>query len=180
MQRVVYIALFLLVAAVPFGCVSEGPPLPPRPEPRSIAQPQGMEATTLVLTADQVPVDSNGNGYADTFRVIIYLFGDRRRHELPIHVDGSFVFELSNADGDLLARWALDQEETRQGRFEAMVGPGYGFTLNILDVASDRVSDRLANLRCVFVPRTGEPIEVRGAATIRVGLLGARPRASSQ
>lgn len=180
MLRVGLIVSSFMVAVAPLGCVSEGPPLPPRPEPRSIAQPQGMEATTLVLTADQVPADSDGNGYADTFRVIIYLFGDRRRHELPIHVDGSFVFELSNSEGDLLARWALDEEAARQGRFEAMVGPGYGFTLNILDVGSDRISDRLANLRCVFLPRSGDPIEVRGAATIRVGLLGSRPRTSSR
>lgn len=170
-QRKLFLAV-LCCAAGSGGCVPDGPQPPPRPRPIAVPQPSGMSAKTLVLTADQVPSDSSGNGYADTFQVIIYIFGDRNRHELPIHVDGTMIFELTAASGETLARWSLDEQQVRDGQFEALVGPGYGFTLNILDVATDRTENRLADLRAVFIPVQGQPIETRGAATIRVGRVG--------
>ncbi len=173
MMRVMRVcAITIVVASGIFGCVAEGPALQPRPQPRDVPEPAGMVPRTIVLTADQIPVDSDGNGYADSFRVILYLFGDRSRHELPIHAEGTFVFELITLEGDLLARWMMDGEMARASRFESLVGPGYGFSLNMLDVGSDQTANRMANLRAVFAPAVGDPIEARGSATIRIGRIG--------
>src|SRR5690606_21989879 len=76
------------------GCVADGPQPPERQQPRSIETPEGLKVHTVVLAAEQYPADTDNNGFVDTFGVDVFLFPRSDRFPLPIHVPGSFVFEL--------------------------------------------------------------------------------------
>jgi hypothetical protein len=169
-------ALLSLACASAAGCVADGPQPPPRPEPREIAQPSGLRASRVVLSADPVATDTNGNGFADTFRVTVYLFPPADQHPLPIHQDGTMIFELTSPGGETIRRWELGPERVAAARFRPPVGPGHLFTLSLLDNGTDRLEVSSAVLRCRFVPTDapGEAIEVNGQATIRLGALRGR------
>lgn len=153
------------------GCVTEGPPV--RRKPRNIPEPAGLMPARILLNAGPFPEDADGNGYADTFSISVFLFPAEDRHPIPIHSTGMFVFMLSTEGGEPIAEWRLEGREEERARVTLLPGPGYIFELNINDVASDRLLFRTASLRCSFIPVDGDPIDVRGPANVRVGRTGA-------
>jgi len=128
---------------------------------------------TILLSVAPYPTDSDNNRYADTIMVTVYLFPDPVRHALPIHAAGSFRFRLTDPDGATLAEWHIPPEEVDRARVRTPPGPGYCLSLNINDVASDRVSVRSGSLTCTFEPLDGsEPVSVRGQSTVQIGPTG--------
>jgi hypothetical protein len=148
------------------SCVTEGPPAPPAPRP-SPPQPADARPDHLVTTAPQVPEDTDRNGYYDQFTVTVYLFDSR--YATPIDVPGTFEFRLSAPDGRELARWAFDESRTRAALRRFMVGPGYQFSLNLLDAGGDRLPLTEALLCPEFRPAGGEAVVPRGGVTVMVG-----------
>jgi len=167
----------LMLALVPalVGCVADGPQPAPRPEPRVIQEPPGLEPRTLVISAEPFPVDTDENGYVDTFRVSAFIFPDQRTHPVPTYADGTFVFEMTDEEGERIARWELGQDRVERARVRPLVGPGHVFTLSLLDVGSDRTPLMRGNLTCSFIPAgktESEAVVARGAATLRIGPTG--------
>jgi hypothetical protein len=157
------------------GCVTDGPAPEPRPQPRVVREPPGLTPESIVLSAEPFPIDTDDNGFADTFRVSAFLFPDPRKHPLPIHADGTFIFTLTDENEQRVARWELGQTEVDRARVRPLVGPGHLFVLSLLDVTTDRISSLRGNLTCEFIPEGGakeDAIRARGTATLRIGPTG--------
>jgi len=166
------IASVVSVASVT-GCVNDGPQPPPRPQPREITQPTNVQPQRIVLSAEPFPVDTDENGFYDTFGATVFLFGDETRYPLPVHAPGRLELILTDPDGRDIAVWALTQDQVNRARARSPTGlNGYALSLNINDVASDRLPATRANLICRFIPEEGPSIVSRGSASVRVGPAG--------
>ncbi len=167
-----FLAMLVAAALLPLsGCVTEGGP-PPRQKPRVIPEPSGLRADKIVLSATAFPEDVDDNGFADTFRVSVFLFPPENQHPLPIHAKGRFEFLLADQEGREIAYWDLGGDRVERAKVDLLTGPGYMFLLDINEVSSDRVGVTRGSLRCAFHPEVGPPIEVRGPASIRIGPTG--------
>lgn len=155
------LALSGLVAVGMAGCVaSDG--RAERPPPRT---PVGTTPDTLLISAG-VPLDSDANGFADTIPAVAYLFAEAGAYPLPMWSPGTFVFRLHAPDGRLLAEWTLPPEEVAEQRANLPPGPGYVFSLRLLDVGTDRLDVPTADLTATFKPTEGAPVASRGAASL--------------
>lgn len=154
------------------GCVTEGG-APPRPKPREIREPPGLRPDTLLVNATPFPVDADGNGFADTLTVSVFLFPPANQHPIPIYADGTFDFTLRADSGELLAEWTLSGERVERAKVRPLTGPGYIFDLDINEVASDRIGTNNGALRCAWIGTDGERVEVRGPTIVRIGRTGA-------
>ncbi len=135
----------------------------PRAKPASVHAPQQL------WLAVASPTDADGNGYADTFQVIVYLFPDREISAIPVWADGRFDFLLRSPEGKLIDRWVFGQESSEKARQRLAPGPGYSFFLRLsggLDVREPVV----ATLHASFTPVDDSPrLEGGGAASVRLG-----------
>lgn len=158
--RAAALAGFALLATA--GCVTtsggraEGPPPP---------APKGIIPDTLLISAG-VPVDSDANGYADTIPAVAYLFAESGGYPLPIWTPGSFVFRLQAPDGRPLAEWTLPPAEVASQRANLPPGPGYVFSLRLLDVGTDHLEVPTADLTATFTPEGEPPVASSGAASL--------------
>lgn len=168
-------AAMALISVLSAGCVVEGPPLEPRGT-RTIPEPAGLEPATIVLSAEPVLVDSDGNGFGDTFMVSVFLFPPEDEHPLPIFSEGRFIFTMSDERGAEIARWDIAPEQTRRARERLLVGPGHVFRLSLLEAGGDRVDAQRGDVRCRFVPEApgAEPLTVRVPTTVMLGSPGPR------
>lgn len=156
----------LWAGAMLCGCVADGPRSAPPPH-QAPAQPSGLQADKLVATATQIPDDSDRNGYYDTTLVTVYLYGSG--FDLPIHVPGAFTFRLTDARGKQVALWVFDEARTDAARCRTMVGPGYQFRLDLLDVGTDKFPASEGQLHTSFAPREGATVQPRGGTTVLIG-----------
>lgn len=156
------------------GCVADGPQPPPRPTPRAVEQPSGLVPERIVLNVEPVPLDTDENGYYDSFVATVHLFADETRYPVPFHADGTLTMTLSDSRSEIVAQWVFSPEEMLRLRAASATGLlGYIITLNINDVATDRVPGRRAALTCRFDPSSGAPSALsRGSATVRIGSTG--------
>lgn len=162
-----------LTLACTSGCVNDGPQPPPRPQPREITQPANVQPQRIVLSAEPFPVDTDENGFYDTFGATVFLFGDETRYPLPVHAQGRLELMLTDPDGRDIAVWALTHDQVNRARARSPTGlHGYALSLNINDVATDRLPATRANLTCRFIPEEGPSIVSRGSASVRVGPAG--------
>jgi len=169
------LAVFLaLTGSTLPACVSDGPQPPPRPQPRTIDIPEGLTVHTVVLAADQYPVDSDNNGFVDTFNVNVFLFPRSDRFPLPIHVDGRMLFELLDQEENVVVFWEFPRDEVRQARTRPLPGPSHQFQLSLLRVGTDRYRATRTQLRATFIPTEGEPVVANGRPTVNIGPLGER------
>lgn len=155
--------------------MSDGPTPPPRPQPRNIEQPSGLVPERLVLSAEPIPLDTNENGYYDTFTVTVYLFAEETRYPLPIHVDGSLAFTLSDPSGKAVAAWSFTPAQVERMKILSATGlAGYASSLSIAEVTDDRMPTERGSLTAVFTPSdtSMSPVRSRGSATVRVGRTG--------
>ncbi len=129
----------------------------------------GRNAPQQLWLAVASPTDSNSNGYADTFQVIVYLFPDREISAIPVWADGRFDFVLQSPDGEAIDRWVFGNVATERSRQRLAPGPGHSFFLRLsegLDVREPIV----ASLRASFTPADDGPqLTGNGAASVRLG-----------
>lgn len=167
--------VLLLVSAVVVSCGGRhdglAPGVPPRPA-------RGTHPDTLALTADNF-ADTDGNRFRDTTSVIIYLFAEN--HPIPFVAEGSFTFLLETTNGQPIAEWRFDREQTAAALREFGPGPAYLFELSILKadagIGTDRIADREGELVATFAPAaakgTEEPRRVRRRGTpVQIGPTG--------
>jgi len=170
--------LVILFASVLFvglpGCVTDGPQPPERRQPRQIATPAGLKVHTVVLAADQYPVDTDNNGFVDTFNVNVFLFPRSDQFPLPIHVDGTMTFELLDGDERPIVEWFFTEEQVRQMRTRPLPGPSHQFQLSLLEKGSDRFRPTRTQLRVTFNPVDGDPVVANGRPTVNIGPVGTR------
>ncbi len=131
-----------------------------------------MRPATLLLNATPFPIDADGNGYADTFTVSIFLFAPANQHPIPIHADGVFEFTLTGRDKEILAEWTYEGERVERAKVRPLTGPGYNFDLDINEVASDRINMQNGSLRCTWIGTDGLSVPVRGPTIVRIGRTG--------
>lgn len=133
---------------------SDGRPMPPDPRPAP-ETPENALANRLVMSTTR-PQDTNGNGYPDLIPVGVTLFAEP--HATPVWRRGSFRFvvggvkEVNEPDARPIAEWVLPPEEVQESRVRTMLGPGYSFSLSLLDNPSDRLPLIEVNLRGEFIP----------------------------
>lgn len=147
------------------GCVAvEG-----KRERRQLAsQPKDLQPV-IVEAYPSVPIDSDRNGYVDTFDVTAYLFPDPIRHPAPLWIEGRFLFRMTGPDDVLLAEWELSEQETASARRVFTVGRGHWFRLNMLDVATDRIETKSAQISCTFMATNGLVLKMGRPTSIRLG-----------
>lgn len=153
------------------GCVYEDGQAPPKPRPTAlhIDEPAGLDIQHIVLSTDQFAVDTDGNGYADTFRVYVYLFPDETVYPKPIHERGTLLFSLTDQDGKAVAEWALPPDELLGAEDPTLPLKGYSTKLNLLDAGSDQFDINQADLTCRFIPEGGQAVRARGFTTVVIG-----------
>lgn len=175
-------AIFIVLAGLSAaGCVTETRPIENMPpmldsgNRRGVrtTPPAGLEPEVLFLSA-ATPMDSDGNGFADTVPVVVYVFGNPERYELPIGVEGDFAFRMVTPEGDRIGQWVFAGEEADRARQAMPPGPGYVFGLR-LGPGRDVLDPTTALLSARFRRADGGgEIGSNGAAEIRLGPLGTR------
>ena len=157
--------LALVAAAALAGC-SSGQPAAPR-------TPSGVKPGLVSLTAANF-LDTDQNRYADRASVLVFLFPQSAKYELPMHTPGEFVFRLEGGDGKTLREWRFDKEKTAAAARQLGPGPGYAFELSLLENGTDRLDASEGQLVCRFTPEGGEPIGTRAGSPVVLGRVGGR------
>lgn len=152
----------LAASCVLAGCVSEGGPRDPGP------QPAGAVPRAVTLIAPNF-VDTNENQYRDSTSLVVYLFTPG--YAVPVTAAGSFQFRLlDRAARSTLATWDYPPEQVAAALRKLGPGPGYVFTLSLLDKGGDAIDLPDAKLFCTFQPAGGgEPIRTESSAPLLIG-----------
>ncbi|NUQ52421.1 MAG: hypothetical protein HUU19_06945 [Phycisphaerales bacterium] len=150
-----------VVLAACAGTTTGSKPLP--------QQPTDVVPSRMTISA-ALPQDTDLNGYPDIIDLTIFVFDDR--YPIPLDVPGSFTFKLSGAkEGKLLREWEIPPDEAMAARRRMPAGPGYVFSLSLLENGGDRVEAQHADLTAEFVPLKGALVKMRGGSTLRLGKL---------
>lgn len=131
-------------------------------------QPAGLVPETIVIGIEP-PEDRNGNGFADTIRVVTYVFGDPNVFPLPMVVDANFQFRLVDAEGRSIGVWAFPPNQVARAVFTTQPGPAFGFELDINAVGTDRLPTQAARLTCEINTVDGARVLTRDALEVRIG-----------
>lgn len=145
------------------GCrTSDGPKaLPP--------QPTEVVASRLSASA-ALPQDTDLNGYPDTIDLTVFVFDDR--YPIPIDLPGSFVFKLSaSKDAKLIREWDIPPDRVAAARRRMPAGPGYVFSLSLIENGGDQIEAQHVDLTAEFRPEKGPLVKARGGSTLRLGKL---------
>ncbi|MCC6659274.1 MAG: hypothetical protein IT437_00135 [Phycisphaerales bacterium] len=146
---------FIVPLAAVAGCVTEGGPRDPGPQPRG-ATPQ-----SLSLIAPNF-VDTDENQYRDSTSLVVYLFAGG--YAVPVTAEGSFEFRLMDRKGkSAIASWEFSAAEAAGAVRRLGPGPGYVFTLNLQDKGGDKLEMRDAKLVCTFRPTTGDALRTESS-----------------
>jgi hypothetical protein len=130
--------------------VTEGGPRDPGP------QPTGAVPQALTLVAPNF-VDTDENQYRDSTSLVVYMFTSG--YAVPMTADGSFQFRLVDRGGaKTLATWDYTAAQSAAALRRLGPGPGYVFTLSLLEKGGDAIDLPDATLVCIFTPASGEPV----------------------
>jgi hypothetical protein len=154
-------AAFILGGAVS-GCVSDS-------KPKASPAPWGATPGTLAPSAQNF-VDTDGDRYRDTTTAVVYVYADSG-YPISMKADGTFEFKIETPGGKTLAVWTFDRKQTRSALRELAPGPGFVFSLSLLDLGSDRIEESEANLQVTFTPVDGKAIRRRLSAPLLIGPL---------
>lgn len=132
-------------------------------------QPVDVVASRMSISA-ALPQDTDLNGYPDTIDMTIFVFDDR--YPIPIDVPGAFTFKLSGGkDGRVIRQWGLPPEKVAAGRRRMPAGPGYVFSLSMVENGGDKIEAQHVDLTADFAPINGPMVKMRGGSTLRLGKL---------
>ena len=146
------------------GCASDTKGSKPVP-----TQPNDVVASRMSISA-ALPQDTDLNGYPDTIDMTSFVFDDR--YPIPIDVPGAFTFKLSGGkDGRLIRQWDLPPEKVAAGRRRMPAGPGYVFSLSMVENGGDKIEAQHVDLTADFAPINGPMVKMRGGSTLRLGKL---------
>lgn len=146
------------------ACAGNRPASSPVPQ-----QPVDVVASRMTISA-ALPQDTDLNGYPDMIDLTIFVFDDR--YPIPIDLPGAFTFKLSGAkEGKLIRQWDVPADKAAAARRRMPAGPGYVFSLSLLENGGDRIEAQHADLTADFVPVKGPLVKMRGGSTMRLGKL---------
>lgn len=161
LSRVAACAGACLMLSACAGSKPGNKPLPP--------QPAEVVPSRMTISA-ALPQDTDLNGYPDTIDLTIFVFDDR--YPIPLDVPGSFTFKLSGSkEGKLLREWEIPPDKAAAARRRMPAGPGYVFSLSLLENGGDHIEAQHADLTAEFVPLKGALVKMRGGSTLRLGKL---------
>ena len=147
------------------GCVTENP----RENRAAAVQPPRGAPVTEMVVAPGATEDTDGNGYTDSVRVVVYMFHDSARYPPPIWAEGTLTFALRGRDGREIGRWEFPPEAMARARVTLAPGPAQAFSLHLLARGADVSAERSAVLSCTFKPVSGAPVEARSQPTLILG-----------
>jgi len=151
------------------GCVPDGPQPPRSPEPITIDKPPELPVERIGFAVDNAPLDTDGNGYFDTWMVTAFLFPPPERHPLAIFAEGDVGFALRDPEGNLLARWRFTPNDLNDNRLKQFVGETYRTPVSMLDPTT-RIDERLSEGERTTEPVGGDiPAALRGTDRLRPG-----------
>ncbi|MFO0833981.1 MAG: hypothetical protein U0638_03350 [Phycisphaerales bacterium] len=146
------------------ACAGNKPGNKPLPQ-----QPAEVVPSRMTISA-ALPQDTDLNGYPDTIDLTIFVFDDR--YPIPLDVPGTFTFKLNGAkEGKLLREWEIPPDKVAAARRRMPAGPGYVFSLSLLENGGDRIEAQHADLTAEFAPVKGAIVKMRGGSTLRLGKL---------
>ena len=154
-----------LAACLVAGCSSG--------QPQAARTPSTARPGLLSLTAANF-LDTDQNRYADRATVLVFIFPDSARYELPMHAEGEFLFRLDDPKGKPIREWRFDRQQAAAAARQLGPGPGYAFELSLLQNGSDRLEASDGVLVCRFTPVQGEPIGTRAGSPVVLGRVGGR------
>jgi hypothetical protein len=142
-------------------------------QPRAPRTPSSVMPGLVSMTAANF-LDSDQNRYADRATVLVFLFPNSTRYELPMHAPGEFAFRLEAPDGSLIREWRFDQQQTASAARQLGPGPGYVFELSLLENGTDQLEASEGMLACRFTPEAGTPIGTRAGSPVVIGRVNGR------
>lgn len=132
-------------------------------------QPAEVVPSRMTISA-ALPQDTDLNGYPDTIDLTIFVFDER--YPIPLDVPGSFTFKLSGAkEAKLLREWVIPPEKVVAAKRRMPAGPGYVFSLSLLENGGDHIEAQHADLTAEYTPLKGPVVKMRGGSTLRLGKL---------
>lgn len=142
------------------GCVAddagERPPVGPPPE---------HPVPTRMFMAAQPTVDTNSNGYLDSFVATVYLF--QNSYQRSVRVKGTFTFEMVAKNKKQIRVWNLSEPNPNIAAISSGVGPGYVMRISLLsDNGSDVLSGQTAEVKVSFKDEKGNVVEAQSTAAL--------------
>lgn len=135
---------------------------------RRFTQPSGLKPERVLLGNEPLE-DRDRNGYVETFRIVVYVFGDELKYPLPMTVDGTFQFRLIGEGGKALGVWAFAPREVAKAVFATQPGPAYGFEIALTGQGTDRLPAQAAGLTCEIITNDGLRVGSREPLELRIG-----------
>lgn len=133
--------------------------------------PESAVPGVLALTATDF-IDTDSNKFRDTSTVVIYIFPESARYQLPMPAPGTFEFVLEGPSGPI-ARWEIGEQRSGEARRQLPPGPGYVFELSLIELGSDHINAEEAELLATFIPADGgRPLRARTPSPLLLGSVG--------
>ena len=127
-----------------------------------------MAMPVQMLLTVGTPTDSNDNRFVDTIPVIVYLFPEQSKSNLPVWSRGLFRFELLGPSGELLTAWEFAEELATGARVAMAPGPGYSLFLRFPEGLDAQIEGK-ASLNGIFTLKNGSQASSNGGASVRLG-----------
>ncbi|MEQ8770629.1 MAG: hypothetical protein RIB60_08980 [Phycisphaerales bacterium] len=168
-----WVCALAAMATLGAGCSLDGPTssarrAPVREAPRVAPIGNSDAEPVQVFLSRGTPTDSDGDGYADTIPVIVYLFPRAEESQVPVWTDGEFEFRLLDQTQRLVARWVFPPDVADASRQQLPPGPAYSFFLR-LGGDSDRMPTTSLELSGVFRTMSGRMVTSQGSAAVTLG-----------
>ncbi len=166
-------AAWLTVCLAAGGCSLDGSTssarsAPARVAPRATPIGNSNAEPVQVFLSRGTPTDSDGDGYADTIPVVVYLFPRAEESQTPVWADGEFEFRLLDSNQHLVARWIFPADVVDGSRQQLPPGPAYSFFLR-LGADADRMPRTNLELSGVFRGASGRTVTSQGSAAVPLG-----------
>lgn len=142
------------------GCVAddanERPPVGPPPT---------NPVPTRMFMAAQPTVDTNSNGYLDSFVATVYLF--QNSYQRSVRVKGTFTIEMVAKNNKQIRVWNLSEPNPNIAAISSGVGPGYVMRISLLsDNGTDVLSGQTAEVKVSFKDEHGNVIQAQSTAAL--------------
>jgi len=142
------------------GCVADTTGGKPK-----VGPPPENPVPTRMFMAAQPTVDTNSNGYLDSFVATVYLF--QNNYVRPVRVKGTFIIEMVAKNSTSIRIWNITEPSPNLAPISTGVGPGYVMRISLLaDNGTDQLSGQTAEVKVSFKDEQGNVVEAQSTASL--------------
>ncbi len=115
--------------------------------------------------AAQPTVDTNSNGYLDSFVATVYLF--QGNYVRPVRVKGTFTIQMIGRNNTEIRVWKISEPSPNVAAISTGVGPGYVMRISLLaDNGTDLLPGQTAEVKVSFTDESGHTVEAQSTAAL--------------